>query len=170
MATTTDGREASPVTTPDPRPRRRRRVITWTAVAVVAVIAAVALYWALARSGTVPAPPPVTTSSTPPQASATTSAPSGSSATDTAAAARTANGCLGGQDPFQAVLAAQQAATPDQVGAAEFALTFARWTVTYPIDPNAQAVLTQVAAPGYQPVALAGLNHYASTLTAGENT
>ena len=54
MATTTDGREASPVTTPDPRPRRRRRVITWTAIAVVAVIAAIAAYWALARSGTVP--------------------------------------------------------------------------------------------------------------------
>lgn len=155
------------MTTPDPRPRRRRRVITWTAITVVAVIAAVALYWALARSGTVPAPPPVTTTSTPPQASAPTSAePTGSSAADTGAAARTANGCLGGQDPFQAVLAAQQAATPDQVGAAEFALTFARWTVTYPIDPNAQAVLTQVAAPGYQPVALDGLNQYASTLTA----
>ena len=158
------------MTTPDPRPRRRRRVITWTAITVVAVTAAVALYWALARSGTVPAPPPITTTtSTPPQASAP-EAPPGSSATDAGAAARTANGCLGGQDPFQAVLAAQQAATPDQVGAAEFALTFARWTVTYPIDPNAQAALTQVAAPGYQPVALAGLNQYASTLTAGGYT
>ena len=48
MATTTPGREASPVTTPDPRHRRHRRVITWTALAVVAVIAAVVAYWALA--------------------------------------------------------------------------------------------------------------------------
>jgi hypothetical protein len=158
------------VTTPDPRPRRRR-VITWTALGIVAVIAAVAAYWALARSGTVAAPPPISTSSTPPQVSLSdTAAPSGSSAAAAGAAARTANGCLGGQDPFQAVLAAQQAATPDQIGAAEFALTFARWTVTYPIDPNASAVLSQVAAPGYQPAALAALNQYASTLTAGGYT
>ena len=87
--------------------------------------------------------------------------------TATAGAARTANGCLGGPDPYQAVLAAQQGATPDQVGAAELALTFARWTVTYPVDPNAPAVLAQVAAPGYQPVAMDGLNQYASTLIAG---
>ena len=169
MATTTPGREASPVTTPDPRRRRRRRVITWTALAVVAVVAAVVAYWALARSGAVPAPPPVTAASTPPQASAS-AAPTGPSATDAPAAVRTANGCLGGQDPFQAVLDAQQAATPDLVGAAELALTFARWTVTYPIDPNASAVLSQVAAPGYQPAALAALNQYASTLTAGGYT
>jgi len=167
VATTTPGREASPVTTPDPR-RRRRRVISWTALAVVAVVAAIAAYWALARSGTLPAPPPITAASTPPPAS-TTSAPAEPSTT-AGAAARTANGCLGGQDPFQAVLAAQQAATPDQVGAAELALTYARWTVSYPIDPNAQAVLAQVAAPGYQPAALAGLNQYASTLTAGGYT
>ena len=170
MTTTTPGREASPVTTPDPR-RRRRRVITWTALAVVAVVAAVAAYWALARSGTVPAPPPITTTSTPPQVSVSdTAAPTGSSTADAGAAVRTANGCLGGQDPFQAVLAAQQGATPDQVGAAELALTYARWTVTYPIDPNAEAVLSQVAAPGYQPVALAALDQYASTLTAGGYT
>ena len=170
VATTTPGREASPVTTPDPR-RRRRRVITWTALAVVAVVAAVAAYWALARSGTVPAPPPITTTSTPPQVSVSdTAAPTGSSTADAGATARTANGCLGGQDPFQAVLAAQQGATPDQVGAAELALTYARWTVTYPIDPNAEAVLSQVAAPGYQPVALAALDQYASTLTAGGYT
>ena len=167
MATTIPGREASPVTTPDPR-RRRRRVISWTALAVVAVVAAIAAYWALARSGTLPAPPPIAAASTPPPAS-TTSAPGEPSST-AGAGARTANGCLGGQDPFQAVLAAQQAATPDQVGAAELALTYARWTVSYPIDPNAQAVLAQVAAPGYQPAALAGLNQYASTLTAGGYT
>ena len=52
------------------------------------------------------------------------------------------------------MLAAQQGATPDQVGAAELALTFARWTVTYPVDPNAPAVLSQVAAPGYQRAAM----------------
>jgi len=168
VATTTRGRDAAPVTTPDPR--RRRRVITWTALTVVALVAAVAAYWALARAGTVPAPPPVTAASTPPPASTTAAPTEPSTTADAGAAARTANGCLGGQDPFQAVLAAEQAATPDQVGAAELALTYARWTVTYPIDPNAAAVLSQVAAPGYQPVALAGLNQYASTLTAGGYT
>jgi hypothetical protein len=81
-----------------------------------------------------------------------------------------ANGCLGGPDPYQAVVPAQQGATPDQVGAAEFALTFARWTIAYPVDPNAAAVLAQVAAPGYQPVALQGLDQYAATLTAGGYT
>jgi hypothetical protein len=146
------------------RPRRRRRVLAWTAVVVLALVAAVAVYWALARSGAAPAPPPVTAQATPPPSTLATGEPTATGA------ARTANGCLGGPDPYQAVLAAQQGATPDQVGAAELALTFARWTVTYPVDPNAPAVLAQVAAPGYQPVAMDGLNQYASTLIQGGYT
>jgi hypothetical protein len=148
-------------------PRRgSRRVLTWILVVVVALVAAVAAYWALARSGAAPAPPAVTIQSAPPVSHTSIAASSVPEPTTPAAgAARTANGCLGGTDPYQAVLAAQQGATPDQVGAAEFALTFARWTVTYPIDPNAAAVLAQVAAPGYQPVALQGLNQYAVTIS-----
>ena len=83
---------------------------------------------------------------------------------------RPANGCLGGPDPYEAVLPAQLAATPDQVGAAEFALTFARWTVAYPIDPNAPAVLAQVAAPSFQAPALEGLDQYGRTLSAAGYT
>ncbi len=146
------------------RPRRRRRVLAWTAVVVTALVAAVAVYWALARSGAAPAPPPVTAQATPPPSTPATGEPTATGA------ARTANGCLGGPDPYQAVLAAQQGATPDQVGAAEFALTFARWTVTYPVDPNAEAVLAQVAAPGYQPVARQGLDQYATTLSQAGDT
>jgi len=161
VATTIPGREASPVTTPDPR-RRRRRVITWTALAVVAVVAAIAAYWALARSGTLPAPPPIAAASTPPPAS-TTSAPGEPSST-AGAGARTANGCLGGQDPFQAVIAAAQTATPDQVGAAELAFTFIRWTISYPVDPNAAQVADIVAAPGYRQSVVSGLDQYRRTL------
>ena len=67
-------------------------------------------------------------------------------------------------------LPAHEAATPDQVGAAEFAVTFARWTVAYPIDPTAPTVLAQVAAPGFQPVAIKGLDEYGRTLSAAGYT
>ena len=156
-------------------PRRApRRVLTWIAIGLVALVAAVAVYWALTRSGTAPAPPAVTIQSAPPASSTTITDSFGPEpATPTTVSAgqtRTANGCLGGPDPYQAVIPAQQAATPDQVGAAEFALTFARWTVAYPIDPNAPEVLAQVAAPGYQAVALDGLDQYGRTLSAAGYT
>ena len=48
MATPTRYREAARVT--EPR-RASRRVLTWIVVVVVALVAAVAVYWALARSG-----------------------------------------------------------------------------------------------------------------------
>jgi hypothetical protein len=149
-------------------------VLLWIAIGVLTLVAAVAVYWALARGGTAPAPPAVTISSAPPAAGTTitdTSAPA--STTNSAATegqVRPANGCLGGPDPYEAVLPAQLAATPDQVGAAEFALTFARWTVAYPIDPNAPTVLAQVAAPGYQQLALKGLDEYGRSLSASGYT
>jgi len=59
-----------------------------------------------------------------------------------------ADGCLGGSDPFTAILAAQKAATPDAKGAAAFARTVARWSASYPGDPNAAAVLAKLQAPG----------------------
>ena len=154
----------------EPR-RARRRVLTWIAIGLVALVAAVAVYWALARSGTAPTPPPVTIQSAPTVSSTTiTDSSIGEPSPTATGQARTANGCLGGPDPYQAVIPAQQVATPDQVGAAEFALTFARWTVSYPIDPNAPAVLAQVAAPGYQPVALQGLDQYGRALSAAGYT
>ena len=65
-------------------PRRApRRVLLWIAIGVLALMAAVAVYWALARSGTAPTPPPVTVSSAPPAA--------GTTITDTSAPAPTTN-------------------------------------------------------------------------------
>lgn len=77
---------------------------------------------------------------------AMTTAPS--AATSGASAANQANGCLGGADPFTAILPAQQAASLDDAGAAAFARTVARWLVTYPSDPNASPVLDRIVAPG----------------------
>lgn len=58
-----------------------------------------------------------------------------------------ADGCLGGSDPFTAILAAQKAATIDANGAAAFARTVARWSASYPGDPNATTVLAKLQAP-----------------------
>src|SRR6478752_10391969 len=111
MATPTRYREAARVTQP---PRRgSRRVLTWIVVGLLALVAAAAAYWALARSGAAPAPPAVTIQSAPPVSSTSIAASSVPEPTTPAAGvARTANGCLGGTDPYQAVLAAQQGATP----------------------------------------------------------
>ena len=49
-------------------------------------------------------------------------------------------------------------------------MTFARWTVSYPIDPTAPEVLAQVAAPRYQAAALNGLDQYGRTLNAAGYT
>ena len=57
MATSVSDREAARVTEPRRAPRR---VLTWIAIGLVALVAAVAAYWALTRSGTAPAPPAVT--------------------------------------------------------------------------------------------------------------
>jgi hypothetical protein len=146
-----------------PRPGSRR-VLLWIAIGVLALLAAVAVYWALARGGAAPTPPPVTIGSAPSTASTVSSDTSATEPTSQvtqtgAGGTRPANGCLGGTDPYEAVLPAQLAATPDQVGAAEFALTFARWTVSYPIDPTAPTVL-----------ALDGLDQYGRTLSAAGYT
>lgn len=74
-------------------------------------------------------------------------APTSASAMPTSPANQ-ANGCLGGSDPFAAILPAQQAASLDALGAAAFARTIARWLVTFPSDPNATTVLDTIGAPG----------------------
>src|SRR6476660_887739 len=119
MATSVSDREAARVTEPRRAPRR---ALIWIVIGLVALAAAVTVYWALARSGAAPAPPAVTVGEAP---TSTTVAPSAGEPTTptgsgSAGQVRTANGCLGGPDPYQAVVAAQQGATPDQVGAAEF--------------------------------------------------
>ena len=49
-------------------------------------------------------------------------------------------------------------------------MTFARWTIAYPIDPTAPAVLAQVAAPSFQAAAIKGLDEYGRTLRAAGYT
>jgi len=140
-------------------PRHRaRRVLKWVGIAVAAAAVAIAGYWALARSGAAPAPAPITVAA-PTQ---TFVAPSPVPVTDGAA-----NGCLGGSDPATAVLAAQQSATLDEQGAAEFAWTVARWADMYPADPDMAATVAQIATPGYQAQLLDGLTNSAGTRASG---
>lgn len=86
-----------------------------------------------------------------PSAPATAPAPSpapSAAAPATPAGIELADGCLGGPDPFGAILPAQTAAPFTDEGAAAFARTFARWSVTYPGDPNVTQVAQQVVADG----------------------
>lgn len=140
------------------RPSRRARVILIVAAAVVVgILAGLVLVGLLRNKGTAgqattnpatsapasvaapsspPPPPPVSVSSglVPNSADPVTG--------------NLADGCLGGANSFTAVLAAQKAATPDNLGAAAFARTVARWSAAYPSDPNAAAVLAKIQAPG----------------------
>lgn len=108
----------------------------------------------------------------------TSAAPSPTAATTTAtttspaSTANQANGCLGGSDPFAAILPAQQAASLDSAGAAAFARTFVRWLSTYPVDPAAADVLRQIVASnsGYGQTTLAELNAIARSYQASGYT
>lgn len=140
--------------------RRGRRIATWVGVGVAVAVAAIAAYWALARTGAAPAPPPITTTPTPTYLAAP-AAPVADGAAD---------GCLGGPDPATAVLAAQQTATLDEKGAAEFALTVNRWTDLYPTDLNMAATAAQITTPGYLPALLDGLNMTANARGTGGYT
>lgn len=112
-----------------PDVRKLRRATKYGAIAVVAVLLAGVAYWWLVRTGVAAPPPPV-------QAPASTQAP--------AANAATADGCLGGPDPHTAVLAAQQTAPLDSVGAAGFAMAMTRFAFTTPPDNSIGTVIDQV--------------------------
>jgi hypothetical protein len=150
---------------PDTTPRRRRAVIAAVAAGAV-VIAAAAVLYAVTRQPDTASTPPIPVTPTP--SMTTSAAPTSPSGTTTAPAAVLADGCLGGPDPFAAILPAQNAATPDTTGAAAFARTFGRWSITYPIDPAAPQVLDTIAFPGsnFAPAALEGLNQLARNLQA----
>ena len=100
----------------EPRRAPSTRASPGSPSAVVALVAAVAVYWALARSGTAPAPPaghhPAAPRPQPAASSPTRRRRTDPSRPTAAGQARTANGCLGGPDPYQAVLPAQQARHP----------------------------------------------------------
>lgn len=141
-----------------PRRRRRRAVIAAAAAGIVLIIAAAVLYGISRQqqdaTGTAV---PVSTEPASPSANTSTFVP------DPAALA---DGCLGGPDPFAAILPAQNGATHDFNGAAAFARTFGRWSVAYPIDPAAPQVLAAIVPPGnaFRTAALDGLNQLARNL------
>lgn len=145
-----------------PRPRRRAALIAAGAAVLLLIIAGVVLYGVNRQPESTPiaaAPEPTTSA---PQTSAASSAGSSFVPDPTALA----DGCLGGPDPFAAILPAQNGATHDINGAAAFARTFGRWSVTYPIDPAAPQVLAAVVAEGnpFEGAALDGLNQLARNL------
>ena len=117
-------------------PRWRRKVLIWTAAGLVALVVAIAAWWGLAKAGAVPNAT-ITTAPQPAQSAASVqpTAPLGVAAADA---------CLGGPDPRHAVVVAQQIASLDTVGAAEFALAFVRFTGTHPYAADADQVLDQV--------------------------
>jgi hypothetical protein len=150
---------------PDTTPRRRRAVTAAIAAGAVVIVAAAVLY-AVTRQPDTASTPPVPVTPTP--AMTTSPAPTTPSGTTTAPVAVLADGCLGGPDPFAAILPARNAATPDTTGAAAFARTFGRWSITYPIDPAAPQVLAAIVAEGnpFETAALDGLNELARNLQA----
>lgn len=127
--------------------RQGRAAIYIAVAALLGVVVGAGILWL--RSGdeqageSVPASTSSVVSSSPPVTSSS-SAPS--SNTDDVTG-RAADGCLGGSDPYTAVLTAQQEATIDDEGAAAFARAVARWALAYPSDPNRSEVLTTLEAP-----------------------
>ena len=138
--------------------KRRHRARRYVGIALAAVLAGGCVYWLLVRSGAVPAPPPIPAAAAP----TVTLSPFAQAPTDPGRA----TGCLGGSDPAQAVLAAQQAASIDGKGAAEFALTFLRWGDTYPQDPNMLTVVPKVVLPAFQGEMVQSLSQYAAIMNA----
>ena len=128
-------------TSPEPAPRKRRFRRALITVGVLIVLAAgTVIYFQVTKT---PAPNVSSpTNSTPP--APTTTASSAPAPTSTFVQTAQADGCLGGPDPHTAVLAAQQAAALDSIGAAEFALAVTRWNLTYPFTSDANAVLDQI--------------------------
>lgn len=135
-------------------PTRRRSWLVVAAAVVVGIIVGVGVVLiinsnssdstAAPASTTTPTVPssrtPVTVSSSPGTSSA------GSSSTgEPQPGAKSADGCLGGKSPFAAVLVAQSQAPLTAEGAAAFARTVGRYSVTFPIDPDADHVISQIA-------------------------
>lgn len=145
----------SPVNPHQPTPTNRGRRTLYIAVGAVLVLAAVAVAYLLGtqRPNTAaPTPTPPTATITAPTPMSTATPPtSGSPTSDTAGtpavSGELADGCLGGPNPFTALQGARQSATPNIAGAAALARTYGRWSVTYPIDPQATQSLASVVGP-----------------------
>jgi len=139
----------SPAQTPGPGrglPRWAWEVIVLLVVIAVAAVA-VAVVAVQGKDASSNAAPPVST--TPPATSPAASTPAPTPSTSMPAEA--ADGCLGGATELnQAVLAAQQKARLDPVGAASFTATLVRWAMDAPAPPfqaqTAKQILTADAS------------------------
>ncbi len=129
----------------------RNRLLIIVGAVVVALVATLVTVWALPRDDsnqgqTAPLSTALSTSASEPPPSSSPPVSSQVRPSDDLAGEQ-ADGCLGGADPYAAVLAAQQQATPDEAGAAAFARAVMRWTVAYPVDPNADKVAAAIGEP-----------------------
>src|SRR6476646_8768216 len=137
-------RHHDPVT-PDvggPPPRRSR---WWWVGGAFLVLLVVVSAFILGRGGRTETPvaaaPTVTVAAPPPSSSVAVSASPGAGGEDTA----NPDGCLGGPDPYTAILPAQAAATLDVAGAAGFARAAVRHLlVQYPRPADYDTVIPQV--------------------------
>lgn len=143
----------SPVNPHQPTPSNRGRRTLYIAVGAVLVLAAVAVAYLLGtqRPNTAaPSTTPPIATTTAPTVMSSTAPPSSTPVTTDgtpAPSGELADGCLGGPDPFTALQGARQSATPNIAGAAALARTYGRWSVTYPIDPQATQSLASVVGP-----------------------
>lgn len=154
-------------TPPPPHPRQWLRLV-WLGLAVVVVVGAVTTAFLLGRSGATQSTDPTPTPTAGPFPTAVVTDAAGQDG----AAAPLPDGCLGGPDPYSAILPAQAAASLDAVGAAEFARSAFRYLMkSYPQPGDFAAVLPQVfmdpgprleqsSAPASQPAPAGTMTRY----------
>lgn len=135
-------------------PIRKRSWLMVTVAVVVGIIVGVGVVLVINSNTSASSATPASTTSPSLPSSQTpmgvSSSPAASSATSSSTGepqpgAKSADGCLGGKDPFAAVLLAQSQAPLTAEGAAAFARTVGRYSVTFPIDPDADHVISQIA-------------------------
>lgn len=148
-------RHHDPVT-PDvggPPPRRFRWWWVGCAFLLLLIVVSAFILGRGGRSETpVAAAPTVTVAAPPPASSVEVSASPGAVGEDTA----NPDGCLGGPDPYTAILPAQAAATLDVAGAAGFARAAMRYLAAqYPQPSDWETVLPQVFVDPTGPLAAA---------------
>jgi hypothetical protein len=140
--------------TPDvggPPPQRSR---WWWVAGAVLLLLVVVTAFILGRGGRTETPaeatPTMTVAAPPPASSVQVSAPPGAVGEDTP----NPDGCLGGPDPYTAILPAQAAATLDAAGAAGFARAAVRYLlVQYPRPADYTTVIPQVYVDPGPPLA-----------------
>jgi hypothetical protein len=148
-------RHHDPVTPDVAGPPSRRSRWWWVGGAFLLLLVVTSAF-ILGRGGRTETPvvaaPTVTVAAPPPASSVAVSASPGAVGEDTA----NPDGCLGGSDPYTAILPAQDAATLDVAGAAGFARAAARYfLMQYPRPADYATVIPQVFVDPTGPLAAA---------------